>query len=127
MNKEYIAYQGQAYTVEWYFNINDKSPAFDYYVGLTEPERMALLRLIKRMGDVGEIKDITKFNYEGDKIYAFKPKPDRFLCFFYEGNKIILTNAFRKKQPKLPLKEKDKALSYKKDYEMRIKKGEYYA
>jgi hypothetical protein len=127
MNKEYIAYQGQEYTVEWYFNANDKSPAFNYYVQLTPPERMALLRLIKRMGDAGEIKDTTKFNFEGDKIYAFKPKPDRFLCFFFEGNKIILTNAFRKKQPKLPAKEKDKALSYKKDYEMRIRRGEYYA
>jgi len=78
------------------------------------------------MGDIGEIKDTTKFNYEGDHIYAFKPKPDRFLCFFYVGNKIIVTNAFRKKQPKLPQTEKDRAERNKKDYQSRVKKGEYY-
>jgi hypothetical protein len=126
MNKEYIAYEGPEYTVEWYFDEKDRSPAFDYYESLSAQERIKLLRLFKRIGDVGEIKDTTKFNYEGDKIYAFKPKPDRFLCFFFEGKKIIVTNAFRKKQPKLPVNEKSKALDNKKDYEKRVKEGKYY-
>lgn len=89
-------------------------------------ERIKLLRLFKRIGDSGEIKDKTKFNFEGDQIYAFKPKPQRFLCFFFTGKKIIVTNAFCKKQQKLPINEKEKALKYKSDFEKRINNGDYY-
>lgn len=126
MSKEYIAYEGSAYVVEWYFDQNGRSQSFDYYNLLSDNEKIKILRLLKRIGDAGEIKDTTKFNYEGDKIYAFKPKPDRFLCFFFEKGKIIITNAFRKKQQKLPMNEKIKALSSKKDYELRVKESDYY-
>jgi uncharacterized protein YnzC (UPF0291/DUF896 family) len=49
------------------------------------------------------------------------------LCFFYDGKKIIVTNAFRKKQQKLPPIEKDKAVKYREDYINRDKGGQYYA
>ena len=126
MIREYIAYSGNKLTIEWYFDSNGKSMALDYYNSLTKPERIKVLFLLKRMGDGGEIKDTTKFNYEGDHLYAFKPKADRFLCFFFAGQKIILTNAFRKKQQKLPENEKMRAKKLKQDYENRAKNGEYY-
>ena len=55
--------------------------------------------------------------YEGDEIYAFKPQPDRYLCFFKKGKKIIVTNGFSKRTNKLPLAEKTIALENKKIYE----------
>ena len=122
----YIAYQGNEYTIEWYFDAKQQSEALDYYNSLNKDEKIQLLKLLKRMGDAGIIKDITKFRNEGDKIYAFKPQPDRFLCFFYEGKKIIITNGFRKKQQKLPIKEKENALNKLEDYTNRIKTGNYY-
>jgi len=64
--------------------------------------------------------------YEGSKIYAFKPQPDRFLYSFYEDRKIIATNAFRKKQQKLPQREKEKALKIRNPYIARLKIGENY-
>lgn len=127
MNEQYIAYSGKEFIIEWYYDSRGRSAALDYYNSLTVQERLRVLYLFKRMGDSGEIKDRTKFNYEGDHIYAFKPKPERFLCFFYIGDKIIVTNGFRKKQQKLPKNEKDRAERNKRDYEIRIKKGEYYA
>ncbi len=39
---------------------------------------------------------------------------------------MIITNAFTKKQDKLPADEKSKALKRKDDYEQRVKKGRYY-
>ena len=78
------------------------------------------------MGDFGKISDKTKFNYEGDQIYAFKPQPERFLCFFMQEGKIIITNGFRKKQQKLPQGEKERALACKENYQKRIKEGTYY-
>ena len=75
---------------------------------------------------MGKINDITKFQNEGDGIYAFKPKPHRFLCFFFEGGKIIITNAFEKRQDKLPQREKTMALDAREEYKERIKRGIYY-
>lgn len=79
-NFEYIAYDGMYFTIEWYFDTNYQSQALDYYQSLNNDERIKVLKLFKRMGDAREIKDKTKFMNEGDKIYAFKPQPDRFLC-----------------------------------------------
>jgi hypothetical protein len=64
------------------------------------------------MGDTGKIRDESKFRNEGDKVYAFKPQPHRFLSFFVEGKKIIVTNAFWKKQDKLPKGEKERIKMY---------------
>ena len=125
-NLEYIAYQGESLTIEWFFSINRKSQALEYYQSLDVDKRIKCLKLLKRMGDVVEIKDKTKFISEGDKIYAFKPMPDRFLCFFYKNKKIIITNAFRKKQQKLPIKEKKRALRNREDYINRIEAKKYY-
>ena len=68
----------------------------------------------------------TKFNFEGDGIFAFKPIPHRFLCFFVKGKKVIITNAFIKKSDKMPKSEKERALKRKEDYETRTKKEQYY-
>jgi len=78
------------------------------------------------MGDSGKLQNEQKFRNEGDQIYAFKPSPDRFLCFFFTGSKIIVTNAFEKKTDKLPIKEKERALKYKADYIKRVKGDIYY-
>ena len=124
--REIIAYSSDAFTIEWYFEEHGRSEALEYYSQLNAHDRIQLLKLFKRMGDVGEIRDKTKFRFEGDKIYAFKPQPERFLCFFYEGKKIIVTNGFRKKQQKLPMLEKESALRKRASYMNRVKAGEYY-
>ena len=98
----------------------------DYLESLSDKEQIKLFELIKLIGDRGEIKNKTKFRNEGDKIYAFKPQPHRFLCFFFEGQKIIVTNGFHKKTDRLPKEEKDRSLKMKTDYEARIKRGNYY-
>lgn len=124
--REWIAYQGPAFTIEWYWDPQGRSPALEYFEGLTEDRQDGLLLLLKRMGDLGRIFDKTKFRSEGDQIFAFKPQPDRFLCFFTKGQKIIITNAFVKKGDKLPPTEKDRALQAKADFEKRVSKGTYY-
>lgn len=49
-----------------------------------------------------------------------------FLCFFFDGAKVIITNAYEKKSAKMPQREKLKALNAKKDYIKRCKQEEYY-
>ena len=117
MNK--IAYQGSVFLIEWYFDGNSKSQAFDYYLSLTPSEQKKALALFRLMGERGVIRNVEKFNNEGDGIYTFKPQPDRFLCFFVKGKRIIVTNGFRKKTRKLPPDEKQRALRNKDEYESR--------
>lgn len=123
---KFIAYQGRCFTVEWYFDNRGNSRVLEYFKSLSLEEKNKLLYLFQIIGDFGRIRNRQKFNAEGDQIYAFKPMPHRFLCFFFSGAKIIVTNAFEKKQQKLPQREKDKALFCHQDYEIRVKKGIYY-
>lgn len=126
MAKEFIAYKGQAFQIEWYYSEKGESQAMEYYQKLPPGDRIKVLKLFRMMGEVGKIKDETKYRHEGDKIYAFKPQPHRFLNFFVEGRKIIVTNAFWKKQDKLPKGEKDRALKCMESYKTRTKNGNYY-
>jgi phage-related protein len=111
-----VIYKGSVYTLEWYYDKNGKSAAYDYFTESTEELQDKFLILVKRMGDFGKIFDKTKFRNEGDGIFAFKPQPGRYLSFFTDNKKIIVTNGFVKKTDKLPKAEKDLALKLKRDY-----------
>jgi len=124
--KEYIAYEGEFLTIEWFFDERGKSDALDFFETLSNAQKRKTLMLFKRIGDFGKISDITKFRNEGERIFAFKPQPDRFLSFFHTGKKIVVTNGFRKKAQKLPKKEKNLALKRMKDYNSRVRRGYYY-
>ena len=126
VKKEFIAYKGNAFTIEWFFSKNGESEPLNYFENLSETEQDKVFYLLKRMGDFGKINDKTKFNNEGDGIFAFKPQPHRFLSFFVINKKIIITNAYRKKTDKLPKSDKDLAEKRKKDYLLRLKQGSYY-
>lgn len=106
MSKEFIVYSGTEFTIEWYHNERGKSLAKKYFDELDRQRKLEAFELFMTMANQGKIFNITKFRYEGDGLYAFKPKPDRFLCFFYSGKKIIITNAFEKKKDKLSLVDK---------------------
>lgn len=125
-DEEYIIYVGESFTVEWYYSTRGKSPAFEYFESLNDRQQDRFLTLVETMAVVGKIFNTTKFNNEGNGIYAFKPQPDRFLCFFSIGQKIIVTNGFQKKAQKLPKSEKERALRAKADYERRVKEKIYY-
>lgn len=126
MSREYLIYQGESFRLEWYFDAKGKSQPKDYFEKLEPKMQAKAFALFKRMGDVGLIRDITKFRNEGDEIFAFKPRPERFLSFFQIGRKMIITNAFIKKADKLPKNEKMKAIEARNDFLLRIKKGKYY-
>lgn len=124
--KPRIAYEGSEFIIERYCDGRGCSQARSYFEEQTKDKQRKLLNLFRLMGDQGKIFDKTKFNNEGDGIYAFKPQPDRYLCFFFKGRKIIVTNAFVKKTQKLPQNEKELALKAYQSYEKRIKEEVYY-
>jgi len=111
-----VVYIGKCFTIEWFYDSNGYSQAFEYFESTNQSQKRKFFILVKRIAEFGKIMDITKFRNEGDEIYAFKPKPDRYLCFFIKGKKIIITNGFCKRTDKLPQTEKDKSLKAKEFY-----------
>lgn len=126
MNRNFIAYEGVKFTIEWYFDSRGRSHSLDYFEELTADRQKKFFHLLRLLGDKGKIFNLEKFRHEDDQIYAIKPAPDRFLCFFFDGSKIIITNAYEKKTDKMPPREKEQALKAKYDYAQRCKKGIYY-
>lgn len=124
--KEYIAYRGRKFTIEWYYDEKGKSQPLGYAEKLSASDKRKVAKLFQFMGEIGQIRGENNFRSEGYKIFAFKPQPHRFLCFFFDGQKIIVTNAFQKKQQKLPHAEKDRALRAMNDYKYRVQEGTYY-
>ena len=61
INKEYIAFKGQKFTIEWYFSDKGKSIAYDYFENLDDENQIKLLGLFELIGNMGEIKNKTKF------------------------------------------------------------------
>jgi len=126
VKRKFTAYQGAEFSIEWYFDQKGKSLALEYFEKLPYQRKKKIFNLFKLFAKMGKIVNKEKFRYEGDKIYAFKTSPDRFLCFFFDGAKIIVTNAYTKKTAKMPQKEKQKALKAKEDYIKRCQGGKYY-
>lgn len=127
--RNYIAFIGKKYTIEWYFDERGKSQALEYFDSLKRDSihvAKKLAYLFEFLADRGSIRDKTKFRHEGDQIYAFKPLDHRFLCFFFHGKKVIVTNGFEKKTDKMPPEEKEKALRFEQSYIDRNKLEKYY-
>ena len=117
-----LIYKGDFFTIEWFYDEKGYSQPYEYFLNVSDVQKRKFLMLVKKMGDTGKIFDKTKFRNEDDKIYAFKPQPDRYLCFFRIGKKIIVTNAFQKKTDKLPVEEKEHAIMAMKKYYMLYEK-----
>ena len=125
-SREFIAYKGEFFTIEWFFDTKGQSQPLDYFYAMKDSQKRKVLMLFKRMGDFGKISDKTKFRNENDGIYAFKPQPDRFLSFFTKDKKIIVTEAFLKKGDKLPQNIKDRTIKIREEYIKRVMEGSYY-
>jgi hypothetical protein len=61
--------------------------------------QVKLAALVKHIADHGRLFNKTKFRKVDlrDNIFEFKLVDHLFFSFFYEGKKIIITNAYMKK------------------------------
>ncbi len=87
-------------------------------------DRQKALALFARMGDHGKIFDKTKFTKETVSLYAFKPQPHRFFCFFVRGKRIVIVTAYRKQGEKAPKREIDRAESIRSEWLDRLEAEE---
>ena len=105
----------------------------EYYKELGINDRVRFYQIVKLYCDspYGTLLP-TKFYRIEDKvnrIYAFKPRDERFFNFTTEGAKVIITNAYHKhsqQMTKIDLESLKTSVRYKQDYLRRIKEATYY-
>ena len=116
--EDFLIYSGEHYSVYFHAEAKDSSSVNNYFEACDNATQASLLFLIKRMADIGHVYDETKFRIEdkANKIYCFKPKRERFFCFFFTGKKIIITSAHTKKKQKLDRGELRKAIQIRNEY-----------
>jgi Phage derived protein Gp49-like (DUF891) len=115
---KYLIYKGECYSVFFHAESENRSKVYEYFENCDKTTQASLLYLVKRISDIGQIFDKTKFRIESkaNKIYVFKPKKERFFCFFFCENRIIITSAYRKKGSKLDRVALAKAIKIKDEY-----------
>jgi hypothetical protein len=116
--KVFLIYEGSHYSVYFHAQSKTQSEVYDYFRKCDDATRASLLFLVKRLSDAGRVYDQTKFRLEDarHKIYVFKPRKERFFCFFMIGKKVIVTSAYRKKRQKLDTQELNRAIKIKNMY-----------
>jgi hypothetical protein len=116
--ENFLIYQGEYYAVYFHAEAEGSSSVHDYFESCDEVVQASLLFLVKRIADTGRIYDETKFRIEDrqNKIYCFKPRDERFFCFFFTGRKIVITSAYTKKRQKLDRKELKKAIQIRREH-----------
>lgn len=116
--ENFLVYKGEYFAIYFHAETKDSSTVSDYFERCDDVTQASLLFLAKIMGDAGRIYNETKFRCEDgkNKIYCFKPRDERFFCFFLMGKKIIITSAYTKKKQKLDRNELDKAIQIRRSY-----------
>lgn len=110
----------QEFEIIFYNKPDGTEPVKDFLDSLNVKMRAKMLRTILLLAENGSYlrEPHSKLLQEG--IFELRAKVGsditRVLYFFYDGQKIILTNGFIKKSQKTPQAEIKRAKEYRKDY-----------
>jgi hypothetical protein len=132
--EEILIYEGTYFIAGWYYTEAGRLPAHDYYRNMSETDQERLDDMIEYFCNCspGTFLPLTLYRVEDatNRIFAFKPRDERFFNFTTAGAKLILTNAYHKhsqKMAKHDLEQLRIAARYREDYLKRVKEGMYYA
>lgn len=130
---DHVFYSGTTLRVEWYYTQDGRMPARDHFFSLPELDQERLEKIVKHLADApfGTRLPMSLYRIEdaANKIYAFKPRDERYFNFTTDGRRIIITNAYRKHSRKMGRTDLDKlktAAVYRQDYLRRVGNGTYY-
>ena len=98
--EDILIHSGRYFTAEWYYTAEGRIPALDYYDALSDLEQDRFDDLIRYYCETrpGTLLPKTLFRMEDPvhKIYALKPRDERFFNFLTLDAKIIVTNGYHK-------------------------------
>lgn len=103
-----VFYQGRCYTVK-FAKLKDSCPAEDFLASLSKKDWEAVVRIIKRLTDVGKIRNTEQFKkISGTDFWEFKAFQIRVFCYFAGQRQLVVTHGYKKKQQKLAQAEIDR-------------------
>ena len=119
-----LQYGRMSYEIVYYEKPNGRKPVEDFLDSLKKKNellRASSLRDIQYLRQYAHELRMPEVRYMKDGLYELRSNAGsdiaRVFYFFYDGNKIVLTNGFIKKTQKTPPGELEKARRYKKEYE----------
>lgn len=128
-----LIHPGRYFTAEWYCTAEGRMPAHDYYEALPEIDQDRFDDMIRYLCETkpGTLLPKTIYRIEdwAEKIYALKPRAERFFNFTTAGAKIIITNAYHKHSQQMTKADRESlklAVRCKRDYLRRVTEGNYY-
>lgn len=109
--------------VEFYEKENGEVPVSDFLKNIDTKMRAKAVKEIQILSEYGNKLREPYSKHIQDGIFELRIKfasdISRIFYFFFDGDKIILTNGFIKKTQKTPKEEIEKAIKYKEDYQRR--------
>ena len=132
--KGYVLYYGgKTLTVEWFYTEAGRLPGLEHYRAMGELEQERLDYMVRYLADAPPGTRLPMMMYRLEdakhKIYAFKPRAERFFNFITAGRMVILTNAYRKHSQQMGRKDlviMRTAIEYRTSYLRRVQEGTYY-
>ncbi len=119
-----LAYGGKVFDIEFYKRESGEVLAEAWLESMPLAVQAKFAALFAWMGDHGRINNERKFKHltDSDQIFEFKAGQGRVLCFFFVGQRIILTHGFKKKGDNTPPREIERAEGLKEEFENRERK-----
>ncbi len=109
--------------VEFYEKENGEVPVSDFLKNIDTKMRAKAVKEIQILSEHGNRLREPYSKHIQDGIFELRIKfasdISRIFYFFFDGDKIILTNGFIKRTQKTPKEEIEKAIKYKEDYQRR--------
>ena len=114
------------FSVEVYEKENGEIPFVEFIQALPEKLQAKVLRSIDLLEEYGSSLREPYSKHIDDGIFELRTKYasdiTRSMYFFFEGNRIVITHGFVKKQQKMPVSELQKAKNYREDWLRRKQK-----
>ena len=117
-----VLYEGIKYIVECAIRMSGSSESEDFLDSMTVPDRAKIMKLIKRLANVGRIYNKEQFEKIEGKIWQFKHYQTRILMYYLAGQRFALTHGYYKKGKRTPKPEIERANQIMNEYD-EIRKG----
>lgn len=123
-DEDELLLDGLARRLVWGADGSGKRRAQDFFEDLSQADQAKFDTWFERVANTQQVRNEEKFRSEGDKLFAFKIHKRRIMCFYYEGD-LVLISGFSKKtdSDKRSAREISTAAALRDDYIKRNEKG----
>lgn len=106
--------------IEFFETRSGRCPTQEFLDSLEAKELVFATHGMERLETYGPTLRRPHVDYLRDNIYKLRVRVSggnlRFFYFFFDGRKIVITHAIKKKNAQVPPKEIDRAIAYRDEY-----------